>query len=178
MKARRSDSVKGCCRISSILTELIYDGARPNVIGKLLKQLIPSRRDGPTPLKRGVNERRTWFVESAVIAVTLLFVFEADMTWAATNEVPNDWVDSATGRRIIRLSSEGGSTSLYFHQNSYTPEGDKLIFDTPEGIGAVDLKTLGTRPPKVDIVVIRGRLRSLRMGCGSICFGRRRTAAL
>src|SRR5205823_1034021 len=45
-----------------------------------------------------------------------------------------------------------GSSSLYFHQNSYTPEGDKLIFNTRGGIAAVDLTTLGVQPPKVELV--------------------------
>jgi oligogalacturonide lyase len=88
-------------------------------------------------------------------------------------EIPSDWTDSATGHRIIRLSSRGGSSSLYFHQNSYTPGGDKLIFDTPEGIGAVDLKTLGTKPPKVDIVVTNGRALAMARRTREVYFSRR-----
>src|SRR3974390_526989 len=65
----------------------------------------------------------------------------------------SDWVDPDTGHRIIRLSDRGRSGSLYFHQNSFTPEGDRLIFDTPSGIAAVDLTALGAKPPVVDIVV-------------------------
>src|SRR4029077_15900133 len=57
------------------------------------------------------------------------------------------------GHRVIRLSTQNGSSSLYFHQNSYTPEGDKLIFDTPNGIGAVDLAILCSKSPVGDIVV-------------------------
>jgi oligogalacturonide lyase len=54
---------------------------------------------------------------------------------------PTDWIDPATGHRIIRLSQEPGSLSLYFHQNGYTAKGDKLIFWTPEGLSTVNLKT-------------------------------------
>ncbi len=75
----------------------------------------------------------------------------------AGEAIPTDWIDPDTGHRIIRLSSENGSSSLYFHQNTYTKEGDKLIFDTPSGIGAVDLRTLGSKPPKVEIIVPGGR---------------------
>jgi oligogalacturonide lyase len=71
--------------------------------------------------------------------------------------VPTDWIEADTGHRVIRLSSENGSASLYFHQNTYTPEGDKMIFDTPSGIAAVDLKTLGSKLPKVEIVVLGAR---------------------
>lgn len=58
---------------------------------------------------------------------------------------------------MIRLSDDGGGSSLYFHQNSYTPEGDKLIFDTRAGIVTVDLTTLGRQPPKVELIVPGGR---------------------
>jgi oligogalacturonide lyase len=71
-------------------------------------------------------------------------------------DIPTDWVESDTGHRINRLSSDNESSSLYFHQNSYTPEGDKVIFDTPRGIAAVDLTTLGSKPPQVDILVSNG----------------------
>jgi len=68
-------------------------------------------------------------------------------------EPPTDWIDSATGHRVIRISTEPNSASLYFHQNTYTPEGDKMIFGTPRGIAVVELKTLGDGPPRVEIVV-------------------------
>jgi oligogalacturonide lyase len=107
-------------------------------------------------------------------AVVLLFLLGTTTSRAAaTNEVPSDWVDSVTGHRIVRLSSRGGSSSLYFHQNSYTPEGDKLIFDTPEGIGAVDLKTLGMKTPTVDIVVTNGRALAMARKTREVYFTRR-----
>jgi oligogalacturonide lyase len=70
----------------------------------------------------------------------------------AAAEPPSEWIDADTGHRIIRLSMEPDSASLYFHQNSYTPKGDRLIFDTPDGIGAVDLTKLGLEPLLVDMV--------------------------
>jgi oligogalacturonide lyase len=48
---------------------------------------------------------------------------------------PTDWIDPATGHRIIRLSQEPGTSSLYFHQNAYNQRGDKLFV------------TITTRPP-------------------------------
>ena len=65
-------------------------------------------------------------------------------------KLPSDWIDAATGHRVIRLSPDTGGTSLYFHQRGYTPEGDKLVIQTPAGIAAVDLKTLGVSAPKVE----------------------------
>jgi beta-galactosidase len=54
---------------------------------------------------------------------------------------PREWIDPATGHRIIRLSEEGGSASLYFHQNAYTASGDKLLITVPDGLATIDLKT-------------------------------------
>ena len=63
-------------------------------------------------------------------------------------EPPLEWVDPDTGHRIIRLSRDGGTESLYFHQNAYTPKGDKMVMLTPDGVATVDLKTR-----QIDLVV-------------------------
>jgi oligogalacturonide lyase len=57
------------------------------------------------------------------------------------SQTATEWIDAATGHRVIRLSQEPGSLSLYFHQNAYTPQGDKIIIYTPAGLAAVNLKT-------------------------------------
>jgi beta-galactosidase len=54
---------------------------------------------------------------------------------------PREWVDPATGHRVIRLSEEAGSASLYFHQNGYTASGDKLLISVPDGLATVNLAT-------------------------------------
>lgn len=56
-------------------------------------------------------------------------------------EPPREWVDSATGRRVVRLSDEPGTASLYFHQHAFTPDGRGLVVTTPRGIGVFDLET-------------------------------------
>jgi oligogalacturonide lyase len=53
--------------------------------------------------------------------------------------IPREWVDKDTGHRVVRLSDEDGSLSLYFHQNAFTPDGKKLIFRSPTGLYTVDL---------------------------------------
>src|SRR2546430_11507809 len=60
---------------------------------------------------------------------------------AQQQEPPREWIDPDTGHRVIRLSDEPGSQSLYFHQNGYTPNGEKLIITTPTGLATVNLKT-------------------------------------
>jgi len=56
-------------------------------------------------------------------------------------EIPREWIDPDTGHRVVRLSDEPGSASLYFHQNAYTPDGEKLIITTPTGLSTINLKT-------------------------------------
>jgi oligogalacturonide lyase len=73
-------------------------------------------------------------------------------------EPPREWVDPDTGHRVIRLSDEPGSQSLYFHQNGYTPDGQKLIITTPTGLSTVNLKTRA-----IDKVV-EGRVNLIMVG--------------
>jgi oligogalacturonide lyase len=72
---------------------------------------------------------------------------------SATDEPRTDWIDPDTGHRIIRLSTEPGSQTLYFHDNAYTPDGDKYVFSSPSGIMLIDVTTLGKSPPKPELVV-------------------------
>src|SRR5580704_6807915 len=60
---------------------------------------------------------------------------------AVPAEPPTEWIDPDTGHRVIRLSREPGSQSLYFHQNPYTADGDKLVITTTNGISTINLKT-------------------------------------
>ncbi len=79
----------------------------------------------------------------------------------AAQEPPAEWIDQATGHRVVRLSREPGTSSLYFHQNAFTDRGDKLFVTIPEPRGAsggfgnltlatIDLTTLGLSPPKIE----------------------------
>ena len=77
---------------------------------------------------------------------------------SAENEPPTDWIESETGHRVVRLSREPGSASLYFHQYSFSADGKKLVFTTRDGISAVDLETR-----KIEEVV-PGRVRVLVTG--------------
>lgn len=74
------------------------------------------------------------------------------------NEPPLDWVDRDTGHRVVRLSREPGSASLYFHQNAYTAEGDKPLITTREGLSTINLKTGKIEP------VVEGRVGSVVVG--------------
>jgi oligogalacturonide lyase len=54
---------------------------------------------------------------------------------------PVDWIEPQTGHRVVRLSREPGSQSLYFHQYPFSADGKKLVFTRRDGIYAVDLET-------------------------------------
>src|SRR5258708_7890269 len=65
----------------------------------------------------------------------------------AAAELPTEWIDSATGHRVIRLSREDGTQSLYFNQNAYTADGKKLIVTTAGGgISTIILATREVKP--------------------------------
>ena len=90
-----------------------------------------------------------------VNAVMLIVVW---CGFALAQDLPTEWIDPDTGHRVIRLSKEAGSTSLYFHQNGYTPDGQKLIIMTPTGLAAVNLKTRALEK------VVEGRVNLIMLG--------------
>src|SRR4051794_18246580 len=73
-------------------------------------------------------------------------------------EPPKSWIDPDTGHRIIRLTEEPGSASLYFNQNGYTADGRKMVYTTPNGISVLDLKTMAAKS------VVAGRVRIIVTG--------------
>src|SRR5271157_110949 len=77
---------------------------------------------------------------------------------AQAPEPPRTWIDPDTGHRIVRLTNEPGSASLYFNQNGYTADGKKMVYTTPEGISALDLETKAARQ------VVSGRVRVIVTG--------------
>lgn len=79
-------------------------------------------------------------------------------TAAPAAEPPREWIDKDTGHRLVRLSNEPGSSSLYFNYNSYTPDGKYLVFSAPSGIQAMDLKTRALK------TIVPGRVGLLFVG--------------
>src|SRR5580704_19768573 len=60
---------------------------------------------------------------------------------SAQAPLPTEWIDPDTGHRVIRLSRENGTASLYFHQNAYSADGKKLVVTNPHGIATINLAT-------------------------------------
>ena len=65
---------------------------------------------------------------------------------AAQEQPPAEWVDPSTGHRIVRLSDEPGSASLYFHQNAYSADGELIVVTKREGLSVINLRTRKNRP--------------------------------
>lgn len=59
----------------------------------------------------------------------------------AADALPRSWIDPATGHRVVQLSTEPGTASLYFTQYAYTAGGTKLLMTTRHGIDLVTLQT-------------------------------------
>jgi oligogalacturonide lyase len=64
---------------------------------------------------------------------------------AAKTPPPKTWIDPDTGHRVVRLTDEPGSASLYFNQNGYTADQKKMVYTTPAGISVFDLATHATK---------------------------------
>jgi oligogalacturonide lyase len=73
-------------------------------------------------------------------------------------EPPVEWIEPATGHRVVRFSREPGTASFYFHQNAYTADGDKLVVSTPDGLSVMDLPTRRIEP------LVEGRVGQVVVG--------------
>ena len=86
---------------------------------------------------------------------------------------PLEWIDPATGHRIVRLSRETGSSSLYFHQNAYTAGGDRMVFTARPGLCAYNFKTHDIEvlvPGRVSDVIVGRRSRQVYYFKGNSIF--------
>ena len=70
---------------------------------------------------------------------------------------PREWIDVDTGHRVVRLTDDAGGSTLYFHDNAFSPEGDKLMVNTPNGMATFDVANIGTNSARLAIVAPRGR---------------------
>lgn len=81
---------------------------------------------------------------------------------------PTEWVDAATGHRVVRLSTEAGTRSIYFHQNSITPDGRFVLVEMKDGLGVIEIAT------RRNTRLVEGNVRALFVGrkTGLIYFSR------
>src|SRR5258708_28489345 len=105
-----------------------------------LKGAQAARPAAPAVFK---NSRRSITRHYMVFSMRLLattFAFLALPLFSQT-EPPKTWVDPDTGHRIVRLTDEPGSATLYFNQTWFTPDNKKLVYSSRTGISTMDLAT-------------------------------------
>ncbi len=98
------------------------------------------------------------FDSRALFAAILLATNLLSANAAAQQTPPKEWIDPDTGHRVIRLTDEPNSASLYFNQNGYTADGKKMVYTVPNGIRVLDLATRETK------AVVEGRVRIIVTG--------------
>jgi oligogalacturonide lyase len=113
-------------------------------------------------LRRRFSAQKCATFLSAFLSTTLIGV--------AADEPPVEWIEPATGHKVVRLSRESGTASLYFHQNAYSADGQKLLVTTPGGLSTLHLKTRAIEqvvPGRVGVLVTgrkTGRIYYVRDG--------------
>jgi oligogalacturonide lyase len=90
-------------------------------------------------------------------AVVLLVTWGFAAVVKGAEESPKFWIDPDTGHRVIRLTNEPGSDSFYFNYNSYTPDGKKMAYTTPEGISVLDLDG------KIAMPLVKGQVKPIHV---------------
>ncbi len=71
---------------------------------------------------------------------------------------PKSWIDPDTGHRVVRLTDEPNSASLYFNQNGYTQDGKHLVYTTQDGISLLEIATGKAHQ------IVQGRVRLIDAG--------------
>ena len=105
---------------------------------------------------------------SFTVALALAALVAGCTTPVAKRETRTEWIDRDTGHRVVQLSRDPGSESLYFNLNPFTPDGKKMVFTSPSGISVVNLQTLA-----VEKIVEGEKLHVIMVGhkTGKIYYG-------
>ena len=98
-------------------------------------------------------------------------------TLSSAQDLPTTWIDKDTGHRVIRLTTEPGSSGFYFNVNAYTPDGKQMVYNAPDGIHALDLASMKTRlvvpNPPTAAGAAPGTPANYRAGMRTIVVGRK-----
>ena len=96
----------------------------------------------------------------------------AGLSARAQTHSTTDWIDPDTGHRVVQLSTEPGSESLYFNLNPFTPDGKRMVISASNGISIVNLETRAVEK------IIEGRVHIIMVGrkTGRIYFGETKIA--
>src|SRR5262245_50301154 len=93
---------------------------------------------------------KTWLLLALTITAGVL-------VRSPQESAPKEWIDAKTGHRVVRLTDDAGGSTFYFHDNAFSPEGNTLTFNTPNGIAVIEVAKIGTRDAQATIVAPRAR---------------------
>src|SRR5260370_3613542 len=96
--------------------------------------------------------------KSMLMRPLILIAAAAFSLYSQSAEPPRSWVDPDTGHRVVRLTNEPGSASLYFNQNGYTADGKSMVYTMPDGISVLNLQSRASKQ------VVKGRVRIIVAG--------------
>jgi oligogalacturonide lyase len=68
------------------------------------------------------------------LCVLCVMALQAAGSSRPSEEPPREWIEPATGHRVVRLTAQAGFASLYFHQNPYTANADRMVVSSPQGL--------------------------------------------
>jgi hypothetical protein len=115
-----------------------------------------------------------WLAEETMKKSLVVVMLSAGTMLLSQAPLQRDWIDARTGHRVVRLTGDAGGSTLYFHDNAFSPEGDKLMFNTPAGIAVIDVAKIGNAGVEPEIVgpAVRGgyfsrRTREIYYGSGN-----------
>jgi oligogalacturonide lyase len=92
---------------------------------------------------------------AAITAALIIPVSVASRQSAA--DAQRDWIDADTGHRVVRLTGDAGGSTLYFHDNAFSPRGDRMIVNTPGGLAVVEVAKIGTPAANLDVIATGAR---------------------
>ncbi len=92
------------------------------------------------------NTRASFSKKMGLLVVAMALTTTFRTARAEDKEPAREWIEKATGHRVVRLSQEGGTSSFYFHQNGFTEKGDKLVVGMRRGLAVLDWKTRALKP--------------------------------
>src|SRR5262245_35629773 len=68
-----------------------------------------------------------------------------------------EWIDPDTGHRVVRLTDDAGGSTLYFHDNAFSPDGNTMMVNTPNGVAIMDVAAIGKKDAALAIVAAGAR---------------------
>lgn len=81
-------------------------------------------------------------IASSVITCTYAIAQSKLSANASKDELRRtSWIDDNTGHRVIRLTSQAGSKSLYFNYTAFSPDGKQMVYIANKSIYIVDLRS-------------------------------------